>query len=131
VQGSPRLGAAGLIVSALAIAALAAGRQVPNAALERAPVPPRVAVAALREGAAFDINAAAASDFALLPGVGPKLAARIVAERTRRGGFHDLADLQDVRGIGAATYARIRAFVSVSSTAQRSTNKSPDNMSVK
>lgn len=42
-----------------------------------------------------------------LPGIGPALAARIVAARP----FHDVDDLLRVRGIGPATLERLRSAV--------------------
>lgn len=54
-----------------------------------------------------DLNTAAAEELTPLPGVGPALAARIVAHRDERGGFRRTADLLDVPGIGPATLERI------------------------
>lgn len=54
-----------------------------------------------------DLNTAAAVELMPLPGVGPALAARIVAHRDERGGFRQTADLLDVPGIGPATLERI------------------------
>lgn len=48
----------------------------------------------------FDVNAAPADTLRFLPGIGPKLAARIVAARDEGGPFRDLEDLQRVKGIG-------------------------------
>jgi competence protein ComEA len=54
------------------------------------------------------VNRASAADLQRLPGVGPVLAARIVAERDARGPFQDPGDLRRrVRGIGARTSARL------------------------
>jgi competence protein ComEA len=105
-----------LIVAALAVVGLARTRPAPAPVLERArplQLPAAGALRALREGEALDLNRASAADLQLLPGVGPKLAARIVEERTRRGSYARLADLLAVRGIGAATLARLEPFVKV------------------
>lgn len=48
----------------------------------------------------IDINAAPAHELALLPGVGPVLAERIVDDRMRRGDFISVEDLRRVYGIG-------------------------------
>ncbi len=53
------------------------------------------------------INLAPAESLTALPGVGPVLASRIVAERTRGGPFRDADDLVRVRGIGPRTAARL------------------------
>jgi competence ComEA-like helix-hairpin-helix protein len=47
-----------------------------------------------------DINTAPAAELALLPGIGPELAARIVAEREAGGPFTTAEQLSRVRGIG-------------------------------
>lgn len=59
----------------------------------------------------LDVNEADAESLQTLPGVGPSLAARIVAERRVRA-FDSVDDLVRVRGIGPATVARLRPLVS-------------------
>jgi competence protein ComEA len=56
--------------------------------------------------APLDVNAADAAALERLPGIGPALAARIVADREARGPFRRVEDLDRVSGIGAATLAR-------------------------
>jgi competence protein ComEA len=53
------------------------------------------------------INLASAAELERLPGVGPVLAARIVADRAARGPFRDVSDLQRVRGIGPRSATRL------------------------
>ncbi len=55
-----------------------------------------------------DLNRDRAGPLLLLPGIGPTLAAAIVAEREAGGPFRDLADLRRVRGIGPRTLEQIR-----------------------
>ena len=57
-----------------------------------------------------DVNSAGAEELALLPGVGPGIAGRIVADRTERGPFASVDELRRVKGIGAATLERVRPF---------------------
>lgn len=57
---------------------------------------------------AVDVNRAAAAELATLPGIGPKLARRILAHRRRHGPFVRPEDLRGVRGIGRRLLARIR-----------------------
>lgn len=59
----------------------------------------------------IDINAASHAELELLPGVGPALAAEIVADRARRGAFARVSDLDRVRGIGPATLEEIAPHV--------------------
>jgi competence protein ComEA len=65
----------------------------------------------LAAGELLDPNTASAEELDRLPGIGPALAARIVAERERGGPFRSAADLQRVPGIGPATRARIAPFL--------------------
>lgn len=64
-------------------------------------------------GHPLDLNRARAKDLEALPGVGPKTAAAILAEREARGGFSAVEDLRNVRGIGPRTLEALRPLVSV------------------
>ena len=59
------------------------------------------------------INTADAAALDALPGVGPVLAARIVAHRDAHGPFAVIEDLLEVPGIGEAKLAGMRDFVIV------------------
>ena len=48
----------------------------------------------------IDLNLADAEVLAALRGIGPELAARAIAFRDRRGGFNQVADITEVKGIG-------------------------------
>jgi competence ComEA-like helix-hairpin-helix protein len=118
------------VVAALATVALASARPE-DADRERVRSAPlhSVAARALRDGETIDVNAADTHDLVLLPGVGPKLAERIVAERTSRGGFARVEDLRQVRGIGPATFARLLPLVRAEP--QRSKSSAADALKVK
>ena len=58
-------------------------------------------------------DTASEEELALLPGIGPKTAAGIVAERKRRGRFESLEALTSVRGIKEKRLQTIRAFLTV------------------
>lgn len=60
-----------------------------------------------------NINTADASALALLPGVGPSTAGRIVEFRTENGKFESAADLMLVRGIGERSFERMQPYVAV------------------
>lgn len=75
-------------------------------------VTPQGGVTAVPAGP-IDLNAATQADLEELPGIGPTLAAAIITERTRRGGYTDVAQLQQVPGIGEGRYAQIRDLVTV------------------
>ena len=57
-----------------------------------------------------DVNLAPEAVLRQLPGIGPKLAARIARERERRP-FTGLSDLTRVRGLGARSVAKLRGSV--------------------
>ena len=59
------------------------------------------------------INRASAKEFESLPGIGPVLAARIVAYRKANGAFATIEDLLKVPGIGPSTLAKFRAKLRV------------------
>ncbi|MEO9174491.1 MAG: helix-hairpin-helix domain-containing protein, partial [Gaiellales bacterium] len=54
------------------------------------------------------LNSATVEQLEGLDGIGPSLAARIVAWRTAHGGFHTIDDLNEVSGIGPARLEALR-----------------------
>lgn len=64
--------------------------------------------------ALIDLNRATAKEFERLPGIGPQIAARIVAYREQNGAFKRVEDITKVKGIGAKTLERLRPHLSVS-----------------
>lgn len=61
----------------------------------------------------INVNTATAPELEGLPGIGPSLAASIVAFRQENGPFIELEDLLSVSGIGPAKLEQIRSFVIV------------------
>jgi competence protein ComEA len=59
----------------------------------------------------IDVNRAEWPELALMPNIGEQLAKRIVADRTQRGPYRELADLRRVRGIGPKTLESMRPFL--------------------
>jgi competence protein ComEA len=92
VGGFPRAG--GVADSLLAASAAA----LDDAARRSRPLAP---------GEILDLNAAEDWELDRLPGVGPALAAAIVADRDARGPFRSLDELVRVRGIGPSTLERL------------------------
>lgn len=56
----------------------------------------------------LDVNTATWVEWMQLEGIGETTARNIVADRSERGPFHSINDVQRVRGIGPATLAKIR-----------------------
>jgi competence protein ComEA len=59
----------------------------------------------------IDLNRAAEAELMLLPGIGPRLAEGIVADRLANGPYHRLDDLRRVRWVGSALAQRIAPYV--------------------
>ena len=78
----------------------------PSALPQREPSRPVVAGPRL-----INLNTASEAELDLLPGIGPALAGRIIAERERGGRFTSLRDLQRVRGIGPVTAEKLDGLV--------------------
>jgi competence protein ComEA len=60
-----------------------------------------------------NLNTATAVELETLPGIGPVLAAAIVDWRTQNGGFTSVEQLEQVSGIGPATFAQLAPLVRV------------------
>ena len=63
--------------------------------------------------AKVNLNTASVEQLTTLPGVGPKLAARIVEYRQKSGTFRSTQELMNVKGIGEKNFAKIEAWLSV------------------
>jgi competence protein ComEA len=61
-----------------------------------------------------NVNTASAEQLSLLPGVGDARAREIVAARQKQGGFKRVEDLLAIKGIGEASLAKLRPYVSLS-----------------
>jgi len=59
----------------------------------------------------LDLNSARVEDLMELPGIGEKLAQRLVEYRRSHGGFRSVEDLRKVRGIGEKRMKRLRPLV--------------------
>ena len=73
------------------------------------------ALAADKAGPAgkININTASVEQLATLPGIGPKLAARIVEYRQKSGTFRSPQELLNVKGVGEKNFARIEPLLTV------------------
>lgn len=79
------------------------------------PVSPRAGPLSLRQryllGKRVDINRATTEQVSELPGISDGIAAAVVAERTRRGGFRNHRDLLSVPGIKERRLEKILPFL--------------------
>jgi competence protein ComEA len=70
--------------------------------------------------AKVNINQASVQQLATLPGVGEKLATRILEQRQKQGTFKTVQELLNVKGIGEKNFERLEPFVTVGDAAARS-----------
>ena len=75
---------------------------------------PGTAAATGPPGGLIDLNSADASALDTLPGVGPVMAANILAWRQANGRFTSIQQLQEISGIGPSRFAQISSLVTVS-----------------
>ncbi|WP_281712905.1 ComEA family DNA-binding protein [Anaerotignum lactatifermentans] len=62
---------------------------------------------------AINLNTASKEELMLLDGIGEKMAERILAYREENGPFTKIEDIQNVKGIGEKTYAKIAGELTV------------------
>jgi competence protein ComEA len=60
-----------------------------------------------------NLNTAGVTELEKLPGVGPAMAQRILEYRQKNGGFKKIEDLMNVRGIGEASFLKLKPQITV------------------
>ncbi len=70
-----------------------------------------------------NLNTATAQQLTTLPGVGEKLAGRILEYRQKSGGFKSAQELLNVKGIGEKNFAKLSPYVSVGEAARAAAAK--------
>jgi competence protein ComEA len=60
-----------------------------------------------------DLNKADRSELEQVPGIGPTLAREITEDRQKKGQFKSVEDLRRVKGVGPATFDKVRPFLQV------------------
>ena len=91
-----------------AIAAIALSAPV-TSAQSKAPAPQPTATAT----APVNLNTATAEQLATIPGVGPKMAERIIDYRQKNGGFKKVEDLMNVSGVGEKSFLKMKPLITV------------------
>ncbi len=89
------------------------GQSAANAAPPPPPSPPEAG-----DAPTVDVDAASTSELDGLPGIGPSLARRIVADREQHGPFGSLEGLRRVKGVGDVLLARLAPRVTFSGVAR-------------
>jgi len=80
---------------------------------EAAVIEPGAGAAASVPAGPININTATQAQLESLPHIGPAIAARIIQYRDEHGPFARIEDIQNVPGIGPATFADIQALITI------------------
>lgn len=64
----------------------------------------------------IDLNLASQKELESLPGIGPSKASDIIAYRQKNGRFVTIEEIQNVPGIGAALFEKIRPYIIVTNS---------------
>jgi comEA protein len=67
----------------------------------------------LSAGTKINLNTAYASELIVLPGVGEVTAERIISYREKKGGFKNIAQIMDVKGIGTKKFEKLKEYITV------------------
>ena len=59
----------------------------------------------------LNLNTANLQQFQLLPGIGPKMAERIIEYRKVKGPFQSTEQIMDVKGIGSKKFEKLKPFI--------------------
>jgi competence protein ComEA len=97
-----------ILIAAIAAIALSAPAL---SAQSKAPAPKPTATATA--AAPVNLNTATAEQLATIPGVGPKMAERILDYRTKNGGFKKVEDLMNVSGVGEKSFLKMKPLITV------------------
>jgi competence protein ComEA len=101
-----------IVAAGLAVALAAALTALPASAAGKAAPTAKV-----------NLNTATVEQLATLPGVGPKLAARILEYRQKSGPFRSPQELMNVKGVGEKNFGKIEAWISVSEAPKAAATK--------
>lgn len=61
----------------------------------------------------INLNAATVEQLETLPGIGRKVAERILEYRSKNGGFKKIEELMNVKGIGEKSFLKIKPLIQV------------------
>lgn len=70
----------------------------------------------------IDINTADTSAFISLPGVGSKLASRIVSFREKLGGFYSIEQIGEIYGLADSTFQKIKQYLKLDNSSVKKIN---------
>jgi competence protein ComEA len=95
------------LLSMFVLTALAAAQPMAQSAH------PKPAGQAAKAPVVVNLNTASVSDLQELPGIGAKVAARIVDYRQKKGPFKKVEELMNVQGVGEKSFLKLRSQLTV------------------
>jgi len=98
-----------LIAAIFGIAVSAAAASAQN----KATTPRAAATVTATATAPVNLNTATAEQLATIPGVGPRMAERIIDYRQKNGGFKKVEDLMNVSGVGEKSFLKMKPLITV------------------
>jgi comEA protein len=78
---------------------------------------------AVKPSPIINLNTATVTELEALPGIGAKVAARIVEYRTNKGPFRKIEDLMNVQGIGEKSFLKLRPQLTVGAKPETSAQR--------
>lgn len=105
-----------MVLAIVAIAAIPAAAQQASAASSSKPAAAKTAAA---PAAPVNLNTATQPQLEGLPGIGPKVAERILEYRQKNGSFKKIEDLMNVKGIGEKSFLKLKPLLMVTEKADR------------
>lgn len=108
-------------ITAAASTAATVGPQA--AATKAAKSSSRASAAKATPSAPVNLNTATEAQLETLPGIGAKVAQRIIEFRQKNGGFKKAEDLMNVRGIGEKSFLKLKPLVIVNGEKANGTDR--------
>jgi comEA protein len=78
---------------------------------------------AVKPSTIVNLNTATVAELEALPGIGAKVAARIIEYRTNKGPFRKIEDLMNVQGVGEKSFLKLRPQLTVGAKPESSAQR--------